>query len=251
MIKKIIFSFLFFTIIGCDSEGASDCIQSSGDIIQQDIEVTRFNKIIVWDGIKLFIKQGDTQSVVVETGENLLNEISVSVFDNLLEIRNGNTCNLVRDYGITKVYVTTPELSEIRNSSGLAVESQGLISFRELLLISDDPDNLGEYQNDGDFIMDSLNIRTLRVTANGLATFFLKGKAFNCHLGAADSDVRIEAQDLEIQHLYLFHRSTNKMIVSPQQSIRGKILGLGDVISLHQPPIVEVEEFYTGRLIFE
>ena len=41
------------------------------------------------------------------------------------------------------------------------------------------------------------------------------------------------------------------MIVNPQASIKGSIFGTGDVISVNRPPVVEVEELYTGRLIFE
>ena len=54
-----------------------------------------------------------------------------------------------------------------------------------------------------------------------------------------------------MQDLSVLHRGTNKFIVNPQQSIRGEIRSTGDVISVNQPPIVEVEEFFTGRLIFQ
>jgi hypothetical protein len=45
--------------------------------------------------------------------------------------------------------------------------------------------------------------------------------------------------------------SGSKMVVNPQQSIIGSIRSTGDVISLNQPPIVDVEEWFTGRLIFQ
>jgi len=41
------------------------------------------------------------------------------------------------------------------------------------------------------------------------------------------------------------------MVVNPQNSIRGKIVSFGDVISKNRPPVVEVEELYKGRLRFE
>ena len=40
------------------------------------------------------------------------------------------------------------------------------------------------------------------------------------------------------------------MIVNPQQSLRGIIRSTGDVITLNSPPIIEVEQIYTGQLIF-
>jgi hypothetical protein len=39
--------------------------------------------------------------------------------------------------------------------------------------------------------------------------------------------------------------------VAPTNLIQGRIVGLGDVICLTQPPIVNVEEEFTGRLIFQ
>ena len=71
------------------------------------------------------------------------------------------------------------------------------------------------------------------------------------NIGLYAGDSRVEASDLIIQNLNIFHRSTNKMIVNPQQSIIGEIRSLGDVISKNIPPVVEVTEYYTGTLIFD
>jgi hypothetical protein len=41
------------------------------------------------------------------------------------------------------------------------------------------------------------------------------------------------------------------MIVNPQQSIVGEIVATGDIISYNRPPLVDVKELFTGRLLFE
>ena len=41
------------------------------------------------------------------------------------------------------------------------------------------------------------------------------------------------------------------MVVNPQMSIRGRIVGVGDVIAVNRPEIIEVEELYSGRLLFQ
>jgi hypothetical protein len=236
---------------GCDSESAWDCFQKSGDIVQENYAVEGFKDIIIWDRVKLYVSEGPVQQVVVETGSNLINEIYVRVEDSILKVSNRNSCNYVREYGITKVYVTSPKIEKIRNSSGLEVEGIGSIAYNDLELISSDPELLGEFQKDGGFRFEDLNVNILRVNTNGLSRLYLKGKAFNAHFGAADGDVRIEAGELEVQNLFISHRSTNNMIVNPILSIRGQIRGLGDVVAKNRPPIVEVEELFTGRLIFE
>ncbi|MBZ0328420.1 MAG: DUF2807 domain-containing protein, partial [Altibacter sp.] len=196
------------------------------------------------------VSQGDFQNVRVETGENLMNEIQVKVKDSILTISDRNSCNWVRDYGITKVYVTSPDINEIRNSSGLTVESEGVIRFRKLKLVSEDIFEEDGAHRDGDFNMD-LDVGNLNINANGLSKFYLRGKVYAGFFGLFDGDVRIEAGDLEVERLYVFHRGTNKMIVNPQDIIRGEIRGLGDVICKNRPRVVDVEELYTGRLIFE
>ncbi|MAO11252.1 MAG: hypothetical protein CMC07_10300 [Flavobacteriaceae bacterium] len=248
--KKVLFVIILTTFFGCDSDKGLNCFQAAGDIIQEEFTVDAFDKITVWERTQLFVKQGETQKVVVETGENLLNDIEVRVKDGVLNLRNNNGCNLVRDYGLTKVYVTTPNVSTIRNSSGLAVESIDTLSFPNLVLISEDQESEDAFHIDGDFKLD-LQVRNLQIVANGLSNFFLTGTADKANFGIFAGDARIEAENLIIEELMLFHRGTQDMIVNPQNAIRGKIVSLGNVIAKNRPPIVEVEELYRGRLIFE
>jgi hypothetical protein len=249
--KKILFIIGLVFILGCNSENAWDCVQDSGAIIEREFQVDDFKKIQVWERVQLIISQGDIQNVRVETGENLMNEIQVKVEDSILTVSDRNSCNWVRDYGITKVYVTTPNIDEIRNSSGLTVLNSGPITFEELNLVSDDRFSEDQFHIDGDFRINSIDVGSLRIFANGLSKFYLSGKANVAFFGLLDGDVRVESANLTVNHLYFFHRSTNKMIVYPRNLIIGTITGLGDVIAKNRPPRVEVEELYTGRLIFE
>lgn len=248
--RNILFLLILIGLLGCDSQNAWDCIQAEGTIIQEEVDVEGFNKIQVWERVKLIVSHGNTQKVVVETGENLINEVQLRVEDSILFLSDRNSCNHVRDYGITKIYVTAPNLIEIRNSSGQTVESRGVLEYFQLALVSEDPENLDVYHFDGDFDMD-VKIARLKVRANGLSKFYLRGTAGFANFQLYDGDARIEAGALQAKSVYVFHRSTNKMIINPLESVFGEIRGLGDVIAKNRPPIVEVEEYYSGRLIFE
>jgi hypothetical protein len=248
--KNIFYCLLVLVFFGCNSDSGWDCTQKAGAIIETEFTVQPFTKIIVWERIKLFVKQGDKQKVVVGTGENLMSDIKVTVTDGKLEIHNNNSCNLVRDYGLTNVYITSPNITEIRSSTGLPVESIGVLRFPSLSLASEDQQNEDQYHIDGDFNL-NLEVENLNIVANGLSNFYLKGSATSANFGLYAGDCRIFAENLTVQNLYLFHRSTGEMIVNPKQAIRGKIVSLGNVISKNRPPIVEIEELYRGRLIFE
>ena len=248
--KIILYIVSFGLLLGCNSENALDCFQDSGDIVTQEFVVEEFNRIQVWERVQLIITQGETQRVIIETGENLLNEIKLTVLDSVLTVSDRNSCNFVREYDVTKVYITSPNIKQIRNSSGLTVESRGVLRYPFLDLVSEDRLSLGEYHIDGDFRL-NLDVDWLNINANGVSRFYLTGKTWGGFFGLYGGDVRVEAENLEVQQLSFYQRSTNKMIVNPKQLIRGQIRGIGDVISKNRPPIVEVEELYTGRLIFE
>lgn len=248
--KNIFYILLIFLFAGCSSDKGWDCIQTEGTIVQKEISVQSFNKILVWERTKLFIQQGAEQKIVIETGENLMNDVEVSVTDGLLQIHNNNACNLTRDYGITKVYVTSPNISEIRSSTGYNIESIGVLRFPSLTLLSEDQENEDEFHIDGDFKL-NLEVENLNIVANGLSKFYLSGSATNASLGLYAGDCRIYSENLIVQNLNVYHRSTGEIIVNPQQTLRGKIVSLGNVISKNRPPIVEVEELYRGKLIFE
>lgn len=248
---KIFCIFLvIFVVLSCDSENGFDCAQEAGDRVEQAYDVPAFQSVLVEEGVQLILKDGPQQKVVVQTGKNLLPEIEVGVVNGVLQLNNTNGCNLIRDYNISQVVVTSPDLDTVRNASGYEVQSEGVLRYSSLTLLSDDLEEEDKYHKDGDFrlklAVDSLNIR-----ANGLSNFFLSGAANFADIELLEGDMRVEAQNFTVQDLTIFHRGTQKVIVNPIQSLRGKVLSTGDLISVNRPPIVEVEESYTGRLIFE
>jgi len=244
-LKYLIIIILFY---GCDSEDAGNCLQTAGNSIQQEFTVSNFNKILINERVELIIKEGIDQKVVVETGENLLNDIDIQVINNELVVINNNTCNFVRDYGLTKVYVTSPNIVKIRNSSELAVRSDGTLTYPSLNLIADDFQS--DYLNVGDFHI-SINNTTLRITSNGISNFYIDGQTTNLTVGFFAGDSRFEGKNLIAENVTIIHKSTNDMLVNPQVKIEGDIFSLGDVIAYNQPAIVDVTEHYQGKLIFE
>ena len=248
--KKIIVFLSLISLLSCDSEEGLNCFQAAGDIKQTEFEVADFTTIIVEERVQLIIKQGTEQKVIIETGENLLNDIEVSVKDGVLTIINDNGCNLVREYNITKALITSPNIERIRNASGYEIQSDGVLSFPSLSLISEDLEEEDAFHKDGDFRM-QLDVDQLEITANGLSNYFLSGAVNNADINLLEGDARFEGRNLIIQNLDIYHRGTNKVIVNPQQTLRGQVLSTGDLISVNRPPIVEVEELYKGKLIFE
>lgn len=237
-------------LAACNSDSASDCFQNAGDIIRDEVVVTDFTKITVFENVGLVLKEGPDIKVEVETGEFLRNEVEVTVVDGRLLLRDTNDCNYVRAYGLTKVFVTSPNITEIRSSTGLKIESDGVLSYESLALISESFNNTESETTDGEFDLE-LDTENVSIVVNGITYFKLRGQTDFLRTTIAAGDSRIEAEELIAQSVIFDHRGSNDIIVNPQVLIQGEIRGTGDVISLNQPSSVEVTELYKGRLIFK
>ena len=77
------------------------------------------------------------------------------------------------------------------------------------------------------------------------------GFANTVQLGFYSGNARFEGRHFEAQEVNIYQRSSNDMIINVHQSLTGEIRSTGDVILVNTPPIVEIEQYYTGQLIFE
>lgn len=244
MKKYIVLIGFLFLLIGCNKPG--DCIESTGDMITKEFDVPDFDKIIVYKGIALVVKEGPEYKVEVKTGENLIDNIEVKVVDNFLRLTDKTTCNWVRDFGQTTVYVTAPNLIELHSKTEKTISSDGVLNYPILRLFSMD---LTDGAGTGDFDVQLNNFQTV-IENNNVARYYISGQTNELLLNFYDSNGRFLGENLAAKWIKVFHRGSNDMIVKPIDSITGKMVSTGDVILKNNPPLVRVEELYTGRVIY-
>lgn len=237
-------------MVSCDIDNVSDCFQSTGAIVSTEFQVEPFTKIRFENDISLVLKQDSIQQVVIETGEDLLSNIQVKVENGVLIIQDNNSCNLTREYAVTKAYVSVPNLTEIRNSSSKDVTSNGVLNFPNLKLVSNTTGNIEGVKKSGDFIL-QVFCDDFRVSANGQSIFYITGQSKTANLSFTDEWPRFEGENFKIDTLSFFQRSATYIKVSPQKKVSGEIRGTGDVILVNRPGIIEIEAFYTGKLIIQ
>lgn len=249
MKKLLIFIIGLFLFTACDKEDAPNCLQTTGEIIQKEIEVAAFNELIVYGRIKLFIDQGPEHKVVVEAGSNLIEKVTATVENGRLSLRNSDNCNLFREYNTTSIYVTVPNLTWLQNASNNTIEGLGTLNFPVIWLRSLNQDSDPEIYNNGDFKLDLVS-EYIRITGDEYSNYFLSGSTDYLNLYIADGDGRFEGANLIADVVEIQHRGTNKLFVNPQNELKGEIRSTGDVISVNRPPIVNLPAYYTGKLIF-
>lgn len=248
MIKKGIYSVLILISAACSSENAGDCFQTSGTAVQQEVDVMPFNRVLVNEGIEMIISEGAVHQVMITTGKNLLNEIQVQVVDNELILSNNNGCNFFRNYHPAKIYVTAPDITEIRSSTPFDIRSEGVLTWPQLHILSEDYS--GDYANTGDFYL-TINNNAFEITFNNLSNCFISGATNSLEIGFFAGNSRFEGADLLAAQVSVFHRSTNDIIVNPTDVLEGDIYSTGDIIAVQEPPVVNVTEHYQGTLIFQ
>lgn len=238
----------FVLLMAC--EKPSDCVESSGAIVTKEVSVQPFKKIKVYRGIEVVITQGTDYKVEIVAGENFISNVEVTQNGDQLIFKDEASCNWVRAYGMTKILVTTPTLEEVYSKTDRNISSNGVLTFPSLTFTAFDKDADGEAgAGTGDFILNVDN-ESLTIYNNNVSRFYLSGQTNNGSFNFYFGDGRIEAEQLTIQNLYVYHRGSNDMIVRPIQSLTGTLNSTGNVILKNVPPLVEVAELYQGNVIY-
>lgn len=241
--KKIIILFLIF-VLGCSKP--SDCIESAGNEVVKDFSVASFDKIKIYKGINLIITQGNIQKIEVKTGENLMSDIDIKVEDNMLILKDNTTCNWVREYGQTTIYVTTPTLTDIFCKTEKTISSNGILTFPIIRLNAID---LTDGPATGDFKLQIEN-NQLVIETNNIANFYISGKTKDFQANFYEGNGRIEAANLLADNINVFHRGSNDMILNPQIKMTGKMVSTGNIICKNPNVINEVVALFNGKVIF-
>ena len=245
-----IFILLSFLLVFISCEKPSECYESTGDMVTRLIPVNPFTRIKVYQGIAVVITQGPVHKVEIKSGSKLIDNVSVTQNDNQLVLTDNTTCNWLREYGETTVYITTPNLEEIYSKTDKDISSNGVLTFPIIKIYALDKNGDGEdASGTGDFYL-AINNNQLVIENNNVSRYFISGTTNSAQFNFWAGDGRIDATDLTIQNINVYHRGSNDMIVRPIQSITGKMVSTGDVILKNNPPIVDVQQLYQGQVIY-
>ena len=129
-------------------------------------------------------------------------------------LENTNDCNFVRSFNQTKVFVTAPNITEIRSATQFDISSEGVLSYPSIKLLSEDfLENTGNTTGTFHLQIDNQN---LQVISNNIASYFISGRTGSLDVSFVSGTGRFEGADLLADEVTVFHRGTNKIIVNPQ-----------------------------------
>jgi hypothetical protein len=237
---------LTFGFLFASCEKPLDCISSTGALVSENISITSFKKIVVHNGIELILKQGTEYSCEVKTGQNLIDNIDIQQEGQTLILKDKSTCNWVREYGQTKVFITAPNIEEIHSYTEKDISSDGVLTYPVLKLYSLDT---GGDVGTNDFHI-QIDNNQLFIESNSFVRYYISGKTNHAFLNFYEGNGRIEAPNLIAKKIGIYHRGSNDMIVNPTESIDGKLLNVGNLILKNTPPIMTVQALFQGQVIY-
>lgn len=238
---------ILFVLIISSCGISEDCLKGKSNSVLLSYDVGNFNKIKVYSGVGLVIKEAPEYKVEIKTKENIKKNIEVYLENDLLIIKDNSTCNLFRDFNSTTVYISTPNLEEIHSKTEQKINSDGVLNYPELKLFSMD---ISDGAGTGDFEL-QLNSNNISILSNGVSNFYLSGQTINLDLHFPWGSGRFYGENLIVTNLLnVTHRGYNDLMIYPIYLLQGNIYSTGNVILKNNPEIINVNQFYTGRIIF-
>lgn len=248
--KRVVVLFLTLVFfLSC--EKPYDCVKSSGPLTSRVFEGLSFQRLLVNKRINVVLIEGPEHQVEVRTGENLIGDIEVSVEGDLLKLSDNTSCNWVRDYGETVVYVTSPNMTEIISKTEQDISCQGVLHYPNLHLISMNTADGYSGVGTGDFHL-TVDNASLKVENNELGRFYISGQTQLLNVYFWEGGGIFHGENLAADTINFFHRGSNDLFLRPVNFLNGDIYNVGDVNCYSRPPAenVRVTAHYRGQLIY-
>jgi hypothetical protein len=176
--KKLLFFLLAISLLGTScADIFGRRVRGNGNIKSEERSVSSFKNVEVSGAIDLYVRQGESAPVKIETDENLMQYIVLTQEGNKIVIHSKEGVNLHPSTKI-KVYVTAPLYNEIEVSGASNIIGQNKISNAEDIKM--------EVSGAGDINME-LNAPAVSAAVSGAGTVNLRGetKKFDLELSGA------------------------------------------------------------------
>lgn len=116
-------------LLGCQQEQWDDCVTPAGPMRTEERMLSDFSSIDLGDRVDLLFEQRPDNTVAVEAGSNLLNQVITEVREGTLYVRNDNRCNWVRSFR-PRITVRVP----VSHVAKLTVRGTGNVDCRDSIV---------------------------------------------------------------------------------------------------------------------
>jgi hypothetical protein len=248
-------------------------IKSSGKIVSEKRSVEKFESIKAACSADVFITQGKSMEVIVETDENLLPHIKTEVHDGVLVIDNNKSYKNIK---VLKVHITVANLENIfvsgsgdirfvntfkTNELNIKINGSGDVNAKldvkslEYKISGSGDGNISGVNGKLKVLVSGsgdLNIKDLRLTdcnvkVNGSGDIDILGSTDNLVI-AVNGSGDIDAYGLQAVSVNASALGSGNIQVNVIESINAQLRGSGDIYYKGNPDKVNVSSTGSGEL---
>jgi hypothetical protein len=194
-------------------------IVTCGEVWAQESEtrnIGSFSGVKVTEGIDVYLKKGDKESVRVEVEGTSLDNIVTEVSGSFLKVhmRDGRYRGKIQ----AKVYVTYVKVDKLSASSAGSVFSEGTVEANDMEVSASSAGS----------IEITVNARTINVSASSAGEIELQGKTTSLHIETSSAG-QIDAYDLEAQKVSADASSAGSIKLSVVEDLRAHASSGGSI----------------------
>ncbi len=206
-------------------------VEGSGNVIRQDRPLPEFTRIEVGSAFTVILTQGEPSSVIVETDDNLKDEIHTLVNKGTLQINSGS----IKNPTSLKAYVTAPDIREIELSGAARLISKGVLELPSLRLVATGASRANI----------EINTQELSTLASGASRLTLRGSASN-HNSEVSGASSVNAMMLRTITTNTSTSGASKISVFAKNKISADVTGAGVLTYFDNPDIKKLRQ--TGKI---
>ena len=191
------------------------CVEGQGKIVEESLQLENFSKIELFGSSKVYLKQGEPQSVIIKAQSNLIDILNQEVSDKEWEIKFSEC---IEPAGQIEIFITLPFIEEIEIEGSGEVVSQEILNCDKLEL---------EINGSGEITL-TVKAENLESDISGSGDINLTGLT-NTHDISIKGSGDISAFDLISNRTDIEIKGSGNVKVNTNTSLDVEIFGSGDV----------------------
>lgn len=237
----VISALIMIGFSGCEKSILDNCAASGGKITKEDRGHPEIHYIHLSDNINLILEQGNSPSLQVEAGKNLLPDIITEVKNGELYIRNENKCNWLRSYNKeVNVYLTIAALDSL--------DYYGSGDIFSVNALKSDSIRIDVWEGSGSIRL-QLDVPTSHLNLHfGTVDFNVTGRSNVTYIYAA-SYGPFNCGDLDSKFVYINNKGSNNCYVRASVHLVATIEYLGNIYYYGNPGTIHTDISGDGKLI--
>lgn len=210
-------------------------VSGNGNVIKKERKAGSFNAVTVSSGINVFLKQADSESIVVEADENLHKNIITETRGKTLHVySNAN----IRRAKIKRVYVTMREITALKTSSAGDLIGEESITAEKLTLTASSAGDIKLEVFAEEIKIDISSSGDITLSGNTdilVANISSAGDLYAYNLKAREADITVS--------------SSGDADITVTESLKANASSAGDINYRGNPRFVDARSSSAGRIV--